>query len=158
MNAEGYEVELKVKDNDKILFLEKFLGRKIFMGDSLIYISSDSFRLTDSVTVYANILYGIDENKYNNYYSITIKPGVERGTIVINEFLANPDSCAEWIELFNNSDRSYSISNWFVSDMLLTPKPVRIENDAIINADEYLIITSNISRYNKRGNEKNLTN
>jgi len=53
----------------------------------------------------------------------------------------------EWIEIYNNSESTIDISEWFVSDLYPTPKPSKISSKPLlIKADELLVITNDTNK------------
>ena len=156
IEAENYSIQISYEVNGENSTLAEIIGESLFAGDSLILKTSDSIYLYDSVLVKAELIYNFDENHNNNYYEIVIYPGAKRDAIIINEFMANPNNYgAEWIELLNNSNRSFDISTWFISDLFPTPKAKQLsETPIIIEEDEYLVITNDTSKYSKISNEE----
>ncbi len=43
-------------------------------------------------------------------------PEIERGDLVINEFLPNPDGELEWIEIFNTTDKDFDLNDCEIRD------------------------------------------
>ncbi|MCF6269662.1 MAG: lamin tail domain-containing protein [Melioribacteraceae bacterium] len=155
-DVENFNVQISTLIKDDNSMVENITGVQALAGDSLILKSVNSINLTDSVLVKAELIYDLDENINNNYYEMFIHPGAKRNSIIINEFIANPNSNeAEWIELLNNSNRSFDVSTWFISDLFPTPKEKQLaDSPIIIGEDEYLIITNDTSKYLHNGNER----
>jgi hypothetical protein len=68
------------------------------------------------------------------------------GSVVINEFLANPDK-DQWVELFNTSDSSVDISSWFIDDSAGSQK-FTIPEGIIIAPGQILIFSSGLFNLN----------
>ncbi len=149
IDAENFTIQISYLVNGDTIFLEETIGERVLAGDSLLIKSNKSIVLTDSVLVKTWLIYNYDENIDNNYSEMIVNPGAKRNTIIINEFMANPNSGeAEWIELLNNSNRNYDISTWLISDLFPTPKLVKLSGSKIIiEENEYLIITNDTSKY-----------
>lgn len=147
-NADKFNVKLEYETQNGKMLLEEISFDNLLASDSLVVKSTNFFEMVDSVKIIASIDYELDENKQNNSISKAIISGIMRNSILINEFVANPNvDEAEWIELFNNSNETIDVSNWFVSDLLTTPKPCKIsENPVFIKPNEYLIITNDTSK------------
>jgi len=146
-NADKFYVKLEYETQNAKMLLEEISFDNLIASDSLVVKSTNFFEMVDSVKIIASINYELDENKQNNSISKAIISGIMRNCVIINEFVANPNvDEAEWIELFNNSNETIDVSNWFVSDLLTTPKPCKIsENPVFIKPNEYLIITNDTS-------------
>ncbi len=147
-NADKFNVKLEYETQNGKMLLEEISFDNLLASDSLVVKSNNFFEMVDSVKIIASIDYEIDENMLNNSISKAIISGIMRNSVIINEFVANPNvDEAEWIELFNNSNKAIDVSNWFVSDLLTTPKPCKIsENSVFIKPNEYLIITNDTSK------------
>ncbi|MCK5456370.1 MAG: lamin tail domain-containing protein, partial [Melioribacteraceae bacterium] len=156
IDAKNFRIQISYVVNGENSTLAEIIGESLIAGDSLILKSSDSILLDNSISVKAELIYNLDENTSNNYSEIVIYPGAKINSIIINEFMANPRSNgAEWIELLNNSNRSFDISTWFISDLFPTPKEKQIAESAIIiGEDEYIIITNDTSKYSRISNEE----
>ncbi len=79
---------------------------------------------------------GPDNKPYNNFDRIDLKVGSFLPDIVINEIMAAPDlsqNQTEWVELYNRSQKTVNLKNWFVGDE---------NNSTIISSDELLIASS----------------
>lgn len=85
--------------------------------------------------------------------------------IIINEILPDPlgrdnkDGNYEWIEIFNDSDRSVNLKGWFLDDVLdKGSKAFCFSEDKIIPAKSYLIISSSETKifFNNTEDEANL--
>lgn len=68
------------------------------------------------------------------------------GSVVINEFLANPDK-DQWVELFNTSDSSVDISSWFIDDSAGSQK-FTIPEGIIITPGQILVFSSGLFNLN----------
>jgi len=69
---------------------------------------------------------------------------IKTKSVIISEFLPNPqeaDSENEWIELFNTSEESVDLSNWYLDDMDGGSKEYQIPLGIIIAPQSYLIFS-----------------
>ena len=155
-DAENFKILINYVINGESSTLEEISGEDLFTGDSLILESSEGILLENSVIVKAQLIYILDEDSSNNYSEIEISPGAKINSIIINEFMANPNSNeAEWFEIVNISDRSFDISTWFISDLFPVPKHRQIsESPIIIEEDGFIVVTNDTSKYLKIDNEK----
>lgn len=148
-SVELCSVKSEYKIGNNLEILDEISYSDLIAADSIEFKSINSFRITDSVEVFAEVSYSKDENISNNKIFMTIYPGAKRNTLLINEFMANPKTNeSEWIEIFNNAEKELEISNWFVSDLYTTPKLCKISNEPlIIGANEYLVILNDTSKH-----------
>lgn len=51
---------------------------------------------------------------------LTVNPVFATGSVIINEFLPNPTSGNDWVELYNPTSNSISIGNWYLKDEATT--------------------------------------
>jgi Lamin Tail Domain len=148
-SVESYAVKFEYKIGNNLEILDEISSSDLIAADSIELKSINSFRITDSVEVFVEVSYSKDENTRNNKISMSIHPGAKRNTLLINEFMANPQTDeSEWIEIFNNADKEIEISNWFVSDLYTSPKLCKISNEPLtIGANEYLVISNDTSKH-----------
>lgn len=79
---------------------------------------------------------GPDDKYYNNLKTIDIKVGSFLPDIAINEIMAAPDlskNQTEWVELYNRSEKTVNLKNWFIGDK---------NNSTLISSDELLVSPS----------------
>ena len=75
----------------------------------------------------------------------------QEATIIVNEFLPNPegkDSEGEWIELFNSSNESVNLSGWFLDDIEGGSKAYEIPLGTLIAPNSYLIFNIQDTKIN----------
>ncbi|MFH1195727.1 MAG: lamin tail domain-containing protein [bacterium] len=91
-----------------------------------------------------DILFEADEDKSDNKLYATIAPGNGISAVVINEIMYDPENDEpEWIELFNNSDRTVNLKNWTVSDLLSTPRKTTIvKSNLYVSPHGYLVLSA----------------
>lgn len=95
------------------------------------------------------ILFAQDQDTTNNSFYKTIEPGFPSQTIVINEIMFAPlGGEPEWIELYNNSDVDINLKDWTVWDVITTPVKATIQNDFLISANGYAVLTKDSSIIN----------
>lgn len=78
----------------------------------------------------------------------TVKAALQQSDIVINELMASNTQTVsdptgefdDWIELYNKSNTSVDISNWYISDNPLNRKKWRFPQGTNIPANGYLIV------------------
>jgi hypothetical protein len=62
------------------------------------------------------------------------------GAIVINEIMARPqDNGSDWIELYNTTNATIDIGNWYLSDSRDNPAKYKIAAGTAIGPNEYLV-------------------
>ena len=61
--------------------------------------------------------------------------------IVINEFMANPSSGSEWVELYNKETAAVDIGGWKVDDIEGGSSPTTIPADTTIAAGGFYVVT-----------------
>lgn len=79
---------------------------------------------------------GPDDKIYNNLNSLDLKVGGPLPDIVINEIMAAPDlskNQTEWVELYNRSQNTVDLKNWFIGDE---------NNQSLISSEEFLVAPS----------------
>ncbi|MBU0476015.1 MAG: lamin tail domain-containing protein [Bacteroidetes bacterium] len=147
-NIDNYSVKFEYLIGNQLSFLGEIDLSNLSIGDSTKVISNESFQMADSVVILAEANYLMDENILNNKLAKTFYSGAQWNSILINEFMANPNSeISEWIEIFNNSENDIDISNWFISDLYTTPKISKIANaPLILEKNDFLIITNDTSK------------
>ena len=151
-----FSVIVETIKNGILSELESFNNLSLESGDSLALRTNTSFVLDDSTRVIAKIIADLDNDSTNNTYSIVIYPSFMKNSIVINEFMASPNTEeAEWVELYNNSSNQINIKKWSISDLFSSPtKNLITENDVIVSSGEFIIITSDTSKYSSIGDVK----
>jgi hypothetical protein len=87
-----------------------------------------------------------DDNPSDNDTTLTVRFGLDPSEIVINEFLANPESQleSEWIELLNISDENLDLSGWRLCDAVSCAELPDIQ----IGAGEFLILAQDELSFN----------
>jgi hypothetical protein len=87
-----------------------------------------------------------DEDTTNNYFYKTVAPGFPPQSIVVNEIMYTPAGGEpEWIELFNNTNKTIILNGWSISDIFSTPVQVFIDVDLFILPSSYLVLTKDLS-------------
>ncbi len=98
------------------------------LGDLLRVVNLPDFNPGDTFHVLENLqLDGIypsvlvrlsDDDRLNNNFKLVTVPGKDFPPVVINEFLADPQSPlkTEWVELKNRSDSAIDLRGWLVGD------------------------------------------
>lgn len=84
--------------------------------------------------------------------SFPIKTTYAEGSVVINEFLVDPDS-SQWVELYNRGDTSTDISNWSIDDNGGSQK-FTIPQGSIINPSEFIVFESSSFNLNRTSSDE----
>ena len=81
--------------------------------------------------------YGIDPVNISGEGMVTVIAGEVEATdhVVINEFVANPDSGNDWVELYNPTGSDISLDGWALNDSASQIKSL----SGMINASEYRV-------------------
>jgi hypothetical protein len=116
---------------------------------NLVSLDSSSYQfsyvvqnLIDKKAFYTKVLFAQDQDTTNNSFYKTIEPGFPNQTIVVNEIMFAPfGGEPEWIELFNNSEIEINLKDWAIWDVVTTPVKATIQNDFIIPANGYVVLT-----------------
>jgi len=133
------------------LLIETSTGYELNPSDSLAH--QFNYTLTGINKERNFIIYayaGEDQDTSNNVINLTIKPGYEANTIVINEIMYNPSyDEPEWIEFYNVSNYQIDIKEWKLSDVITTPvgKFITME-EMVINPGSYFVVAKDSSIYN----------
>jgi hypothetical protein len=86
-----------------------------------------------------------DEDTSNNILFLTVTIGIPPKSIVVNEIMYAPvGDIPEWIELYNNSNKSISISHWKFSDNGSTKASIT-NPSASIAPHSYCVVTTDSS-------------
>lgn len=146
--AENFKVKFFIDDQTQFLIDDVLYGA-LDPDDSVTIQSTKSFALDKPVSVIVNIEFESDLNPLNNSDTLFIEPGYNQHTIIINEFMSNPNSAeSEWIEFFNISERSINIRNWTVSDV--SPgisKKVIVDYDFLIPPLDYFAVARDTANF-----------
>jgi len=121
--------------------------------DSINFVFSFSNFVSGDNNFFADINYEYDEFLDNNSKLLTIK-GIKlneiRGDIIINEFMYAPQSDeAEWIEIYNKSEKEINLKNYQVADKTDTNRI--IDKEYFLFPGMFLVFaddTSFFSKYN----------
>jgi Lamin Tail Domain/FlgD Ig-like domain/CARDB len=90
-----------------------------------------------------------DEDTTNNSFYKTVTLGFPPQSIIVNEIMYTPAGGEpEWIELFNNTNKTIILNGWSISDIFTTPVREFIDVDLIIPPSSYLVLTKDISVIN----------
>ena len=155
-NSAAFSIDLYEDINlDSIpdAFIETISNLNLAVNDSASYQFSYLVQsLLNKKAFYVKVLFVQDQDTTNNSFYKTIEPGFPNQTIVVNEILFAPfGGEPEWIELFNNSDVNINLKEWTVWDVVTTPVKATIQDDFIIPANGYVVVTkdSSITNYHR---------
>ncbi len=109
---------------------------------------SSKIKVENDFQNYIVIINATDDDTTNNIFFYELKPSYEREAIVINEIMYLPTNYEpEWVEFYNNSEYDINLLEWEISDVLTNPISKKIEEEIIIEAGEYFVITKSNSIY-----------
>ncbi|MFA4907614.1 MAG: lamin tail domain-containing protein, partial [archaeon] len=107
-----------------VTFYDKFFSDSIVSLQKIQDSLSVPIDFTGSGFVRGKILFP-DADSANNLNILPVQIGYPAQTIVINEFMCQPESGnAEWIELFNRSESSVNLRNWSLKHASSTIYPI----------------------------------
>jgi len=93
------------------------VGQQISPRDSIVLSVSWESPPAGKNFLIARIEYGDDQRTSNNTHTFTLNVGYLRQTLIVNEIMYSPLSeNAEYVELYNTSDRSVDLAGWTLSD------------------------------------------
>lgn len=111
---------------------------KLFLSEPM----NSGFSYSLTVSDLADIFYNALDSSTREFEYLRIEDPLP-GDIVINEFLYDPTSSgqADFVEIYNNSDKNIEISDWRIGD---ASRQARIPQ-AILRAQQYLVLTASNS-------------
>jgi hypothetical protein len=155
-NSVAFSIELYEDTNlDSIpdLIIEAISNLNLVNNDSSLYqFNYAILNLLNKKTFYVKVLFVQDQDTTNNSFYKPIEPGFPNQTIVVNEIMFAPfGGEPEWIELFNNSEIEINLKDWAIWDVVTTPVKAAIQDDFIIPANGYVVVTkdSSITNYHR---------
>ncbi len=137
------------------------INNEIFDIDSIKHGLSRAYYLSNPLII-SSAWENEEQLAKNNHLGIWEYFGL-KSDIIINEFIPNPDgkdSENEWIELYNTSNHSIDLSNWFLDDRDGGSNPYLFPDGTIISPNGYLIIkiTDSGIALNNKGDSVRLFN
>ncbi len=148
LTAKNMKVEFYFIEGSDTIFISSEFIESINSQDSIEVSSSLKVKLVEPKTVFCKLLIEGDQDLSNNMFLTTITAGYKRSDILISEIMYNPfDGEPEWIEVVNNSSSKVNLKNWFVSDVVSPIKAVITKKDAIIETNEFAIVTRDSSTF-----------
>ena len=121
---DSFQVIFFVDENDNQIFEDNEIINTPLIGQSLGPGSAAQFQSDWFISAPGLFRVGViiqapaDEKLSNNQLIKTFRAGVQKGKIIINEFLYRPFSGqAEWVELFNPHDETVNLKGWSLSDV-----------------------------------------
>jgi hypothetical protein len=96
----------------------------------------------DSITVTANIFFTDDPDTSNDYQTITVRSGIPRGGVVINEIMFDPaPGQPEWIEMYNASADPVNLRQWKIADNAPQSNYATLTSENYyLDAGKYLVV------------------
>lgn len=138
------QVSFSYRDNKgSAVLLADTVITAIPLKDSVIVKSShQTSAINDSIIIHAQAAITADEDTSDNYLDITVKSGIRKGSIVINEIMFNPlTTYSEWIELYNTTKDTLGLFGWTLSDVLTSGTQDTIKtSSAVIPPGQYLVV------------------
>jgi hypothetical protein len=71
--------------------------------------------------------------------------------LVLNEFLPNPQSGPEWVEIYNGGTEPVDLSGWHIDDEIIGGTRTTLPANTVIVSGSYLIVTLSGSVFNNSG-------
>ncbi len=127
-------------------------------SDSIIILVTSPLSLIDSLNILTKINYSLDEDTSQNYSQILLSPGIDKSSLLINEFYAISSSNeTEWIEIYNNSNFSYPINWIFLADSSKRNSPQNLNSSKLFAPNSFMIFATDTSLfYEKYGKLTNV--
>ncbi len=132
---------------DSELLVEKINPNELSPYDSILI--SFSFTPTELKTYrfIGLISHPEDEDSLNDKFYFQINVSASEGSVLINEIMFAPSGDEpEWVEIFNASQDTLNLKNWFISDA--TGKVNITKNDFLLYPGEFLVLTADSSILN----------
>ncbi len=130
------------------IFPEKTISRKELIAPRHVRISVTLAESLEAGQWYEITIDHVSDCKLNTIQSadspITFRLPEEAGAmdLIINEVLFNPrDGGVDFVEIYNNSEKTVNLKNWAIGDKLNDPKIITVGNLAL-NPTEYLALTT----------------
>lgn len=146
INPAGFSLRLfEDTDLDSLpdVLLQTISNLTLLSGDSSVIESGYIINnLQSSKYFYADIIFESDMDTSNNYMIKNISPGYPTSTILVNEIMYSPAGGEpEWVEIYNTSDDSISLTNWSVSDVVTTPSNAVLKTGIVILPENYIVLS-----------------
>ncbi len=126
---------------------------EIAAGDSMIIDMNYSIKnIQSKKAYYANLICSSDQDTSNNHFYKIISPGFQKGAVLLNEIMYDPQNGEpEWIEIYNSQEDSINLNQWTISDVLTTPAAVSINQNVVVPPKSYFVFAkdSSISSYHQ---------
>ncbi|KUG24996.1 hypothetical protein ASZ90_005192 [hydrocarbon metagenome] len=146
-NISGGELNIYFDRNYDSLFtedelIESFTGLTLEAGQEVTEQFSYTFNSIGPVGLLAVVNHPSDNYQPNDsvyLYKEVVKPHVNRGEIVVNEFMYAPMApYPEWIELYNTSSTAYQLRDFQIAD--LNDTVVISTQNILLPANSYIVI------------------
>ncbi|MEW5798677.1 MAG: lamin tail domain-containing protein [Bacteroidota bacterium] len=109
-------------------------------NDSIIIPANISSLSQGTHRVFASVFFASDDDTTNNLLSFTFSVGIPPQSVVITEIMYAPNGDEpEWIECYNRSGNSISLSGWKISDAGIT-RSVLTNTTSTIPAQSYFVV------------------
>ncbi|MFN3135926.1 MAG: lamin tail domain-containing protein, partial [Candidatus Kryptonium sp.] len=138
-SLENFTVKLINHENGELI------GEKLYTGSLN---PADSIFITFHFTptevkpyiLSANVFHHEDEDTFNNALQIKLEVSHPEGSILISEIMFAPvGDEPEWIEIYNASNDTINLKNWYVSDA--STKATITRGDFLILPNEYIVLS-----------------
>lgn len=138
---------LNIKINGELLLTTNIPNLK--PNDST-FITSDYFTIKDSCLIYVHISTDTDENLVNNSYSVNLKCGYRKESLLFSEIMINPRYTTEWVELYNNSDKDIDLKGFQIFNNKSNIKTIITSSEYILKPDSYItLVNGSINNINQ---------
>ncbi|MBI5730510.1 MAG: lamin tail domain-containing protein, partial [Ignavibacteriales bacterium] len=147
--AADFTVKFYLKTNNSTTFFAEGKGINLNGGDSTWIVSNSKLKLNDNKTILCKVIFSSDEDTLNNSFTVEIRPGLKRNTVLVSEVMYDPlTGESEWIEIYNASSDVVNLKNWSISDLLPSPtKSLITSKDNFLNPGEFAIVTYDSLKY-----------
>ncbi|GJQ63973.1 MAG: hypothetical protein SCALA702_30260 [Melioribacteraceae bacterium] len=109
-------------------------------GESFSKTIYNAAKMTDgTVLLEARLTNDFDQYTFNDTLRKTVSSGIEKNALVINEFFPFSDDYRhEWIELYNNSDKTINLKKVRIVDA--AGNSLAIEEEYLLQADSFVVV------------------
>ncbi len=145
--ADNFSVSIFTGKDAPTDFLEQTTFTNLSPYDSVMFITSSSVKIKDTLRISAGIEFPEDEDIVNNRAVKFFVTGYKLHSILISEVMFNPaENEPEWIEFYNNGGTSVNLKRWTVSDKYEKNSNMLITyEDKLIEPGEYFVLTKDTS-------------
>ncbi len=127
-------------------------------SDSIRILVTSPLSLIDSLRILTKITYSLDEDTSQNFSEILLSQGIDKPSLLINEFYAISSSTeSEWVEVYNNSNFSYPINWIFLADSSKRYSTQNVSSSKLFTPKSFIVFAIDTSKfYEKYGKLTNV--